>query len=54
MDLKLFRIGQGLEELRVARQQARSLGRLASFERILGAQDPRGRIRAALAQQNRK
>jgi len=49
VDLKLFRIDQGLDELRVAREQARSLGKLESFERILAAQDPRGRIRAALA-----
>lgn len=49
VDLKLFRVGQGLDELRVAREQARALGKLASFERILAAQDPRGRIRAALA-----
>lgn len=53
VDLKLFRIDQGLDELRVARQQARSAGKLASFERILAAQDPHGRIRAALAQANR-
>jgi len=52
VDLKLFRIGEGLDELRVAREQARALGKLASFERILGAQDPRGRIRAALSQKN--
>jgi len=49
VDLKLFRIDEGLDELRVAREQARALGKLANFERILGAQDPRGRIRAALA-----
>ncbi|MFP5221721.1 MAG: glycosyltransferase, partial [Acidobacteriota bacterium] len=48
MDLKLFRIEQGLEELRVAREQAREQGKLPSFERALAAQDPHGRIRAAL------
>lgn len=49
VDLKLFRIEQGLEELRLARELARDQGKLASFERALAARDPQGRIRAALS-----
>jgi hypothetical protein len=47
-DLRTFRVRQGLEELRLAREQARSRGREQSFLRLLADQDPRGLIRAAL------
>ena len=47
-DLRTYRARQGLEELRLARKQARSRGREQSFLRLLADQDPRGLIRAAL------
>lgn len=47
-NIEAFRVDEGLEELRLARTQASSLGKSASFERMLSARDPGGFIRAAL------
>ncbi|MBI4807308.1 MAG: glycosyltransferase family 1 protein [Desulfovibrio sp.] len=48
VDLKTFRVPEGLEELRLARAQAAAQGKSARFERMLAAQDPKGLIRASL------
>ena len=47
-DLKTFRVTEGLEELRMARSQAKAQGKSARFEDMLAAHDPKGLIRAAL------
>jgi hypothetical protein len=47
-DLKAFRVIQGLEEVRLARLQARARGKGQAFERLLAARDSRGHIRAVL------
>ncbi|WP_279343449.1 glycosyltransferase [Fundidesulfovibrio terrae] len=47
-DLRAFRVDAGLDELRLAREQALAKGKAAAFEAALAARDPSGRIRAAL------
>lgn len=48
-NLRAFRVAQGLGDLRLARELARSQGRGDAFEGMLAAQDRHGRIRAALS-----
>jgi hypothetical protein len=47
-DLRAFRVEEGLDELRLAHQQARDSGKEGAFEAALAARDPSGRIRAAM------
>jgi len=48
VNLRAFRVAQGLGELRLARDMAHGLGKAEAFERLLAVHDPHRRIRAAL------
>lgn len=47
-DLKVFRAAEGLEEIRLSRDLARSRGRGAAFDRLLASGDRLGLVRSAL------
>ena len=47
-DLRAYRVDEGLDEIRLAREQAQAHGKAGAFQAALAARDPSGRIRAAL------